>query len=190
MHVCGLVGVCNVRIYLLQLVGTSLQLTHSCHHTTSSRYVYMFYIECMCFSQLCIYMHYIVRICVCLSQLVETYLQQTHAITHNQYKMKLLEVFDVEKQGEAAKFLDHGNRQVRVLRQNGWSLCSLSEWVEPVYPVRMDGAGVLCQNGWVGMLCQIGWGRCTLSEWMGRLLCQNGWGRCVLSNWMESLYYV
>ncbi|XP_060599923.1 poly [ADP-ribose] polymerase 2-like isoform X2 [Ruditapes philippinarum] len=43
-------------------------------------------------------------------KLVETYLQNTHAKTHNQYKMKLVEVFDVSKHGEKEHFNDVGNR--------------------------------------------------------------------------------
>ena len=55
-----------------------------------------------------------VCVCVCVQQLVEQYLQQTHAATHNQYKMKLLEVYDVEKKGEKEKFEDCGNRCVDI----------------------------------------------------------------------------
>jgi len=41
--------------------------------------------------------------------MVEDYLKNTHASTHNQYKMKLLDVFAVNKEEEATKFLDVGN---------------------------------------------------------------------------------
>jgi poly [ADP-ribose] polymerase len=41
---------------------------------------------------------------------LESYLQTTHATTHNQYKMELLDVYDVEKAGEKEKYTDHGNR--------------------------------------------------------------------------------
>lgn len=43
-------------------------------------------------------------------QLLDEYLQKTHAATHNQYKMKLLDVFEVQKQGEKERFVDCGNR--------------------------------------------------------------------------------
>lgn len=42
--------------------------------------------------------------------MVEKYLQNTHAKTHNQYKMKLLDVFDMTKHGEKERFHDVGNR--------------------------------------------------------------------------------
>ena len=42
--------------------------------------------------------------------MIEKYLQNTHAATHNQYKMKLLDVFDVTKHGEMDGFKDLGNR--------------------------------------------------------------------------------
>ena len=64
---------------------------------------------------LCMRVCVCVCVCVCVEQLVEQYLQQTHAATHNQYKMKLLEVYDVEKKGEKEKFEDCGNRCVDIL---------------------------------------------------------------------------
>ncbi|XP_067870541.1 poly [ADP-ribose] polymerase 2 isoform X2 [Heterodontus francisci] len=43
-------------------------------------------------------------------KVIEKYLQSTHASTHNDYTMKLLEVFDVEKEGEKDQFrTDLGN---------------------------------------------------------------------------------
>ena len=44
--------------------------------------------------------------------MIDKYLQNTHAATHNQYKMKILDVFDMAKHGEDSKFVDHGNRCV------------------------------------------------------------------------------
>nr|KAG5690983.1 hypothetical protein BaRGS_007330 [Batillaria attramentaria] len=43
-------------------------------------------------------------------KLIDTYLQMTHAATHNMYKMKLLDMFDVQKHGEKENFQDYGNR--------------------------------------------------------------------------------
>ena len=44
--------------------------------------------------------------------MVNTYLQNTHASTHNQYKMKILDLFDMAKHGEDKKFNDCGNRYI------------------------------------------------------------------------------
>ncbi|XP_076469842.1 poly [ADP-ribose] polymerase 2-like [Babylonia areolata] len=55
-------------------------------------------------------------------KLVDEYLQKTHASTHNQYKMKLLEVFEVDKDGEKANYLDHGNRMLL------WHGSRLTNW--------------------------------------------------------------
>ena len=44
--------------------------------------------------------------------MIDKYLQNTHAATHNQYKMKILDVFDMAKHGEDSKFNDCGNRWV------------------------------------------------------------------------------
>ena len=43
-------------------------------------------------------------------QLIEKYVQQTHAQTHNMYKMVVKEVIAIERSGEAEQFKDHGNR--------------------------------------------------------------------------------
>ncbi|XP_078393741.1 poly [ADP-ribose] polymerase 2, partial [Cetorhinus maximus] len=57
-------------------------------------------------------------------KLIEKYLQTTHAATHNDYTMKLLEVFDMEKDGEGDVFrTDLGNRQLL------WHGSRLSNWV-------------------------------------------------------------
>ncbi|KAL8613854.1 hypothetical protein ACOMHN_032844 [Nucella lapillus] len=55
-------------------------------------------------------------------QLMEQFLHKTHAMTHNQYKMKLLEVYQVEKQGEKEQFTDHGNRMLL------WHGSRLTNW--------------------------------------------------------------
>lgn len=44
--------------------------------------------------------------------MIEAYLHLTHASTHNQYKMKLLDVYSVEKYNEKENFIDYGNRSV------------------------------------------------------------------------------
>lgn len=46
--------------------------------------------------------------------LVEKYMRQTHAATHNQYSLKLLDLFEVHKDTEQEGFKDVGNRCVRV----------------------------------------------------------------------------
>lgn len=43
-------------------------------------------------------------------QMVEKYVQQTHAKTHSQYSLEVKEVFQVERQGEKENFKDVGNR--------------------------------------------------------------------------------
>jgi poly [ADP-ribose] polymerase len=45
-----------------------------------------------------------------LFNIIETYLYKTHAPTHCTYKMKLLDVFEVEKKHENENFKDLGNR--------------------------------------------------------------------------------
>ncbi|KAJ8303190.1 hypothetical protein KUTeg_019586 [Tegillarca granosa] len=55
--------------------------------------------------------------------IIDSYLQNTHASTHNQYKMKILDLFEVEKEGESAKFNDLGNRQLL------WHGSRLTNWV-------------------------------------------------------------
>ncbi|KAK6185449.1 hypothetical protein SNE40_007679 [Patella caerulea] len=53
-------------------------------------------------------------------KICEQYLQTTHATTHNQYKMELLDVFTCNKDGE---FVDHGNRTLL------WHGSRLTNWV-------------------------------------------------------------
>ena len=43
-------------------------------------------------------------------QVIEDYLVNTHAPTHTLYKMKLLEVFEVQRTVETQNFVDLGNR--------------------------------------------------------------------------------
>jgi len=41
---------------------------------------------------------------------IENYLANTHAQTHMQYKLKVLDVFQVGREDEAKDFMDVGNR--------------------------------------------------------------------------------
>lgn len=43
-------------------------------------------------------------------QMINEYLQNTHAATHNQYKMQIEDVFELEKEYEAEQFIDHSNK--------------------------------------------------------------------------------
>ncbi|XP_062916245.1 poly [ADP-ribose] polymerase 2 isoform X1 [Mobula hypostoma] len=57
-------------------------------------------------------------------QVIEKYLQSTHAPTHNEYKMKLLEVFEVARESEKEVFRsDLGNRRLL------WHGSRMSNWV-------------------------------------------------------------
>ncbi|XP_038631572.1 poly [ADP-ribose] polymerase 2 [Scyliorhinus canicula] len=57
-------------------------------------------------------------------KVIEKYLQSTHASTHQDYTMKLLEVFDMEKEGEGDLFrTDLDNRQLL------WHGSRLTNWV-------------------------------------------------------------
>ncbi|XP_071091568.1 poly [ADP-ribose] polymerase 2-like [Haliotis cracherodii] len=56
-------------------------------------------------------------------KLLNEYLQSTHAATHNMYKMQLMDVFTCQKDGEASKFVDHGNRMLL------WHGSRLTNWV-------------------------------------------------------------
>lgn len=42
--------------------------------------------------------------------MINEYLQNTHAATHNQYKMQIEDVFKLEKENEAEQFIDHSNK--------------------------------------------------------------------------------
>ncbi len=42
--------------------------------------------------------------------MIEDFLRNTHAATHNQYKMELTDVYEVTKDGEENRFVDCGNR--------------------------------------------------------------------------------
>ena len=50
--------------------------------------------------------------CAIRLQLVSNFMQTTHANTHNQYTMKILDVFDVSRGKEDANFKDYGNKCV------------------------------------------------------------------------------
>jgi poly [ADP-ribose] polymerase len=42
--------------------------------------------------------------------LIEKYVKHTHAKTHNQYRMEVTDVFEMERSGEKEAFNDVGNR--------------------------------------------------------------------------------
>ena len=68
-----------------------------------------------------------------LFQLVNDYLQNTHATTHNHYKMVLDELFVCDKKSERDQFKDHGQRSVWCLYiyevyLNEWHVIA-SEWL-------------------------------------------------------------
>ena len=44
--------------------------------------------------------------------MIEKYVRQTHAPTHNMYRTEVCEVFEVEREGEEDQFNDFGNRYV------------------------------------------------------------------------------
>ena len=44
--------------------------------------------------------------------LVEKYMRQTHAKTHSQYRLELVDLFQVEREGEKEEFKDVGNRYI------------------------------------------------------------------------------
>ena len=43
-------------------------------------------------------------------QMLEDYLHNTHASTHMQYSLDIMDCFEVNKDGESDRFVDHGNR--------------------------------------------------------------------------------
>jgi poly [ADP-ribose] polymerase len=45
-------------------------------------------------------------------QLIDKYLQSTHAATHQLYKMEIDEIFEVEREGEKETFKDVGNKML------------------------------------------------------------------------------
>lgn len=45
-------------------------------------------------------------------KLIDQYLQSTHATTHQQYKMEIEDIFEVEKEGEKESFTDVGNKML------------------------------------------------------------------------------
>lgn len=56
-------------------------------------------------------------------KLVSEYLGNTHASTHNQYKMEIVNLFEMKKHGEDKAFKDLGNRQLL------WHGSRLTNWV-------------------------------------------------------------
>ena len=54
--------------------------------------------------------------------IIEQYIQKTHAPTHNNYKLKLLDVFEAEKPNEKKRFVDKGNRMLL------WHGSRLTNW--------------------------------------------------------------
>ena len=42
--------------------------------------------------------------------MLEKYLLNTHAATHNMYTLELLDAFKCEKEGEDSRFKDYGNK--------------------------------------------------------------------------------
>lgn len=57
-----------------------------------------------------------------LHKLLSDYLTQTHAPTHMQYKLELLQAFEVRRQGEHEAFVDLGNRKLL------WHGSRLTNW--------------------------------------------------------------
>ncbi|XP_014776883.1 poly [ADP-ribose] polymerase 2 isoform X1 [Octopus bimaculoides] len=56
-------------------------------------------------------------------KLVSNYLQNTHAVTHNSYRMQLMEVYSCTKMAEHNQFVDYGNRMLL------WHGSRLTNWV-------------------------------------------------------------
>ncbi|KAJ8041109.1 Poly [ADP-ribose] polymerase 2 [Holothuria leucospilota] len=55
-------------------------------------------------------------------KMVQEYLKNTHAPTHSHYSMEVLDLFEVDKEGEKASFKDVGNRQLL------WHGSRLTNW--------------------------------------------------------------
>ena len=45
-------------------------------------------------------------------KLIDKYLQSTHASTHQQYKMQIDDMFEIERDGEKESFKDVGNKML------------------------------------------------------------------------------
>ena len=45
-------------------------------------------------------------------KLIEKYLQSTHASTHQQYKMQIEDIFEIDREGEKNSFNDVGNKML------------------------------------------------------------------------------
>jgi poly [ADP-ribose] polymerase len=50
--------------------------------------------------------------------LINKYLQSTHASTHQQYKMQIEEIFEIEKENEKELFDDRGNKMLLWYEKN------------------------------------------------------------------------
>ncbi|XP_064610913.1 poly [ADP-ribose] polymerase 2-like [Liolophura sinensis] len=115
-------------------------------------------------------------------QLIEQYLQNTHAKTHSQYKMKVIDVFECKKENEEKNFKDCGNRMLL------WHGSRLTNWMgilsqglkiaPPEAPVTgyMFGKGVYfadmssksanycfaspAKNTGIVLLCEVSLGKC------------------------------
>lgn len=43
-------------------------------------------------------------------QIIDNYMQNTHATTHRQYDLEIEEIFEVKRDGEEDQFMDVGNK--------------------------------------------------------------------------------
>ena len=72
-------------------------------------------------------------------QVIEQYLTNTHAPTHTLYRMKLIDVFEVQRDVEVQNFVDHGNRL-----SWHWLLLTLFFFIVRLhYMPRMERCGLL-----------------------------------------------
>ena len=55
-------------------------------------------------------------------QMLSEYLHNTHGHTHTDYKLKVEEIFQLKKEGEDERFIDHGNKQLL------WHGSRLTNW--------------------------------------------------------------
>ncbi|KAI0225557.1 Poly [ADP-ribose] polymerase 2 [Lamellibrachia satsuma] len=58
-----------------------------------------------------------------MCKVIEEYLQNTHAATHNQYSMQIEEIYSINKDSEKDNFQDYGNRKLL------WHGSRLTNWV-------------------------------------------------------------
>ncbi|KAH9515507.1 Poly [ADP-ribose] polymerase 2 [Bulinus truncatus] len=78
-------------------------------------------------------------------KLLSRYLLDTHATTHNQYKMELMDVFRCDKEGEKEKFMDVGNRMLL------WHGSRITNWARDAWPGVADSLSTLggCSSHWI-----------------------------------------